>query len=169
METLQAITTRRSVRKFKSDPIPEETIKTLLTAALSGPSTGNQQPWQLIAITDREVLDDLATIPAYKAAVGGSPLTVVVCGDKNLGKWGDFWIMDCSIATQNLLLAAHSLGLGAVWLGCYWLDDRLPGVVEKLGLPEHIVPFAVVPIGIPGQEVKPVERYNAERIHRDRW
>lgn len=169
METLEAITTRRSVRKFTGEPVSPETIKQLVTAALSGPSTGNQQPWQLVVITERAQIEALAEIPAYKAVLSTAPLVIVVCGDLSLNKWGDFWLVDCSIATQNLLLAAHALGLGAVWLGCHWLDDRQPGVKERLGLPEQIVPFAVVPVGVPAQPVKPVERYKPERVRWNRW
>lgn len=169
METLKAIKTRRSVRKYKPEPISEDVTKELLTAAMSGPSTGNQQPWKFVVITDRGQLDALAEMPPYKPTFSSAQLAVVVCVDKELSKWGDFWIIDCSIATQNLLLAAHSMGLGAVWLGCYWLDDRLPGVVERLELPENIVPFSVVPIGVPAKPVKPQEHYQEARIHRDRW
>ncbi len=169
METLQAITTRRSIRKYTGEPIAEETIHTLLAAAMSGPSTGNQQPWQFVVVTEQAMLKRLAAVPAYKMMLETAPLAVVVCADKTLSRWGEHWIVDCAIATQNLLLAAHDQGLGAVWLGCYWLDDRLPGVVEALQLPEHIIPFSVVTLGVPAQTLKAGERYQAERVHRDRW
>lgn len=170
METLEAITTRRSVRSFRPDPIAAEVEQSLLTAAMAGPSTGNQQPWQFVVLRDRARLDDLAgSHAAYKHALSQAPLAVVVCADMGLSKYGDHWIIDCAIATQNLLLAAHAWGLGAVWMGCVFMDDRMGAVRGSLGLPEHVVPFAVVPIGLRNAPIAPVDRYQPERVHTDGW
>lgn len=170
METLEAIRTRRSVRSFRPEPLPPELVRSLLTAAMSGPSTGNQQPWQFVVLQDRAKLDRLAAAhPSYKHAVSQAPLVVVVCGDMGLSKYGDHWVIDCSIATQNLLLAAHSAGLGAVWMGCVFMDDRMAAVREGVGLPGHVMPFAVVPVGPPAAPTTPVERYQPERVHADGW
>jgi nitroreductase len=169
MDTLQAIKTRRSIRRYVPEPIPAETVQELLTAAMSGPSTGNQQPWQFVVVNERARLDALAAIGPYKATMSLAPLAVVVCCDMQLQKWGEYWVVDCSIATQNLLLAAHALGLGAVWLGCHFIEERAKPVSAALGLPAHIVPFAVVPIGKPAQQIGPVERYKPDRIHWNGW
>jgi len=169
METIEAITTRRSIRKYNEDRVPDEIVRELLTAAMSGPSAGNQQPWQFVAVTDRERLDALAEIRPYRAMLSTAPLVVIICGDMQRSKLGEYWVVDCSIATQNLLLAAHARGLGAVWLGCHYMAERADPVREKLGLPPHIMPFAVVSIGYPAQQLPAVERYQAERVHADQW
>lgn len=169
MDACEGITTRRSVRRYTDKPVSAELIKKLLTAAMSGPSTGNQQPWQFVVITDRKQLDALASVKPYKATLTQAPLAVVVCGDQRLSKWRDFWLVDCSIATQNLLLAAHAFGLGAVGLGCHFMAERSQPVREILGLPDEILSFSVVPIGYPAQTVWPVERYQEQRVRYQRW
>jgi nitroreductase len=169
MKTMEAITTRRSVRSFRPDPLPDDLVQSLLTAAMSGPSTANQEPWQFVVLRDRERLDSLAAHPAYKHVVSQAPLVVVVCADMDRSKFGDHWVIDCSIATQNLLLAAHAAGLGAVWMGCVFIEDRAAVVRECLRSPQQIVPFAVVPIGHPTAPVTPVERFKPDRVHNDGW
>jgi len=94
---------------------------------------------------------------------------VLVCGDLNLEKHKGCWVLDCSAATQTLLLAAHSKGLGAVWCGVYPTEDRMENLRKLLDLPEHVVPFSLIPLGFPAEEKKPVERFDASRIHDNRW
>ena len=169
MDTLKAITTRRSIRRFKRDPVPEDAIRTLLTAAMSGPSAANQQPWQLVVVSDQAQLDRLASFRPFERTLSSAPLAVAVCGDMSLAKWQAFWQIDCAVATQNLLLAANAQGLGAVWLGCSTRAERAAVLCEMLELPEHIAPFALVPVGFAAEEIPPIERYRADRVHRDRW
>jgi len=169
METYEAITTRRSIRRYAQEPVPEQVIRELLTAAMSGPSAHNRQPWQFMVVTNREQLDDLASIQAYSATLSQAPLAIVVCGDMELAQFDDVWLLDCAIAVQNLILLAHDRGLGACWLECHFREERAIAVREKLRLPEHILTLAVVSIGHPAEVKAPLERYKGGRVHHNRW
>lgn len=169
MDTLETIATRRSVRRFTQEPVADDTVRQILAAGMSGPSAGDQRPWQFFVLSSRERLDALAAVPAYERTLGAAPLAIVVCADMELSKYGENWIIDCAIATQNILLAAHALGLGAAWLSCYYTDDRLSEARRILGVPDHVIPFAVVPIGVPAKQPVPVDRYAADRVHVNAW
>jgi nitroreductase len=136
---------------------------------MAAPSAGNQQPWHFIVIEERSLLDEIPLFHPYSTMLKGAPLAVLVCGDLGMEKHKGYWVQDCSAATQNLLLAAHAKGLGAVWLGVYPLEERIAGVRELLGLPENVVPFAIVALGHPAEQKPPGERYDASRVRRNRW
>ena len=170
METLKAILTRRSVREYQEKPVPGELIQELLTAAMQAPSAGNQQPWHFILVTGREQLIRLAGVLPFGQSLKTAPLGIVVCADMNLEKYRGYWVQDCSAATQTLLLAAHALGLGAVWLGVYPVEDRVINLKKILGLPEQVRPLCVVSIGYPAVKPEPPEkRYDETRLHHIRW
>lgn len=169
MDALEAILTRRSIRQFTDQAVSEAVVEDLLRAAMSAPSAGNQQPWQFVVITDRQILDAIPNIHPYSAMLKQAPLAILVCGDEELETHKGYWVQDCSAATQNLLLAAHARGLGAVWLGIYPRMERVTGLRKLLGLPEHVIPLALVAIGHPAEHLPPAERYNAVRVHRNRW
>ena len=169
MDTLEAIRTRRSIRAYTPQPVPEELIEKLLRAAMQAPSAGNQQPWQFVVVTERARLDALTKVLPYGQMLLQAPLAVAVCGDLSHETSKGYWVQDCSAATQNLLLAVHGLGLGAVWIGTYPRDDRVRAVQAQLGLPETVIPLCVVAIGYPAEKKVPVERYDQGRVHRERW
>ncbi|MFC2078027.1 nitroreductase family protein [Candidatus Bipolaricaulota bacterium] len=169
MDAIEAILTRRSIRSFRDEPVPEELIETLLRAAMAAPSAGNQQPWQFVVVRDRAVLDRIPTAHPHAQMATEAPLAIVVCGDTALEKHKGFWIQDCSAAVENLLVAAHASGLGAVWCGVYPSEERVAGVRELLAIPEHVVPLALLVMGHPNEEKPPSERYEETRIHSDRW
>jgi nitroreductase len=169
METIEAILTRRSIRKYKPDPVPDEVVKELLEAAMSAPSAGNQQPWHFIVIHDRAILDAIPTFHPYSQMLKEAPLGIVVCGDLEKQIHDGYWVQDCSAATENLLLAAHAKGLGAVWLGVYPREPRVIGVKEILKLPDYIIPLCIISLGLPAEEKPPAKRFIPERIHYDRW
>jgi len=169
METLEAILSRRSVRRYTPEPVPDPVIAEILRAAMSAPSAGNQQPWQFVVVVDRRLRDEIPTFHPYAQMVREAPIVIVVCGDLRLENYRGYWIQDCSAATQNLLLAAHAKGLGAVWVGIYPKEDRVVRLQQLLGLPAEVIPLAVVPIGHPAERVPPANRYDASRVHRDRW
>lgn len=166
---MEAILSRRSIRKFTKEPVSDEIVKELLKAAMSAPSAVNQQPWHFIVIKDRQILDEIPKIQPYSRMLRDAPVAVVVCGDLNLEKAKGFWVLDCSAATQNILIAAQAKGLGTVWLGFYPREDRVKGLQELLGIPEHVIPFSVIPIGYPAEQKPPANRYDELRIHYDRW
>jgi nitroreductase len=169
METIDAIMTRRSIRKYTDWAVPDELLSQLLKAAMAAPSAGNEQAWQFIVIRDRALLDAIPKFHPYAAMLKYASVAVLVCGDLTLEKYKGYWVQDCSAATQNLLLAATAQGLGAVWTGVYPLSDRVAGMRKLLGLPEHIVPLSLVPIGFPAEQPAKADRFNTERVHKDRW
>jgi len=168
METLDAIKSRRSIRKFSTQPIKRETIEVLIRAAMQAPSAANEQPWQFIVIDDKRLLHNIPKFSPY-APTQTASAAILICGDMNLIKIPDYWIQDCSAATQNLLLAAHDLGLGAVWTGVINLPGRTEGFRTMLNLPTTIEPLGLVVLGYPAQFVKPENRYNKERVHYNKW
>lgn len=169
METIEAICTRRSIRKYTSQPVSEEIIHELLAAAMYAPSAGNQQPWHFVVIRARQILDAIPEFHPYAKMLKNAPAAISVCGDPALEKYRDRWMLDCSAATQNILLAAHAKGLGAVWVGLYPEVSRMDGVRNLLALPKHIVPLSLIPIGYPSEQVPQPRRFNPSRIHYDKW
>ena len=169
MEALQAIKTRRSIRKFLDKPVSREMIRELLEAAMFAPSAGNEQPWQFIVIEDPALLDAIPRICATASMCRQSPVTIMVCADSSLSKYPDFWVQDCSAAVENVLLAAHAQGLGAVWAGVYPLKDRVAAFQKHLGLPEEITPFALVAVGFPAETPATPQRYKEDRVHYNGW
>ena len=169
MDAMEAILSRRSIRKYTSSPVPDSLVEELLKAGMSAPSSGNEQPWHFVVINERSVLDNITKFHPYATMVKETLLAIVVCGDPTLKKGPEFWVQDCSAATENILLAAHARGLGAVWLGIYPMQDRVAGTRTLLSLPEHVIPLAIIPIGYPGETKPPANRYNATRVHRNRW
>ncbi|MFA6033896.1 MAG: nitroreductase family protein [Myxococcota bacterium] len=169
MDMIEAIMTRRSVRKYLDREIPEELLHTLLAAAMNAPSAGNQQPWDFIIIRDKAVLAGLHKINPHAAMAGHAPLAILVCADLSRETHPGYWVIDCSAAVQNMLLAAHSSGLGAVWTGVHPKQDRIKGLKELFKLPEHIMPHSLVVLGWPAETPKPVNRFNDRLVHLGGW
>lgn len=169
MDALQAILTRRCVRSYTEQPVGADQVEVVLRAAMAAPSAGNQQPWCFVVVRDREQLRELAAREPHGGMVARAQLAVVVCADMRMVSHEGFWIQDCAAATQNLLLVAHALGLGAVWVGTYPREERVRGVAEVLGLPDQVVAFAVVPIGHPAEQPAPADRFDLGRVHDDRY
>lgn len=166
-EFLDTIFARRSIRKYTEEPVNQEHIELLLKAAMAAPSASNRKPWQFVVVTERETLDALAEGHAHGKMLFDATLCISVCGD--LTERERFWVQDCSAATENLLLAATALGLGAVWLGVYPRDERVAAVRQVLDLPEHITPLDLISIGHPAEEKEPRTQYDEGRVHWERW
>ena len=171
----QAITnimTRVSVREFTGEKISEAQIDTLLRAAMSAPSAINKQPWAFIVVTDEAKIAQLGEALPYSRCSNHPAVAIIPCGDLTKaipGEMTDFWINDVSAATENLLLAAHAMGLGAVWTGLHPDMNRAKMVQEMLGLPEHIIPLCVVPVGVPAEQPEIKDKYKPENIHYNNW
>ena len=166
---MEAIFLRRSVRKFTKEKVAAEAIEYILKAAMAAPSAGNQQPWEFVVIDDRTVLNKIPSVHPYAEMMKEASVAILVCGNLEREERKGFWIQDCAAATENLLLAATTQGLGSVWLGVYPREDRVEGLRALLQLPEHIVPFALVPVGEPDEHKPPSNRYDAARVHRNKW
>ncbi len=169
MDCLEAIRTRRSIRAFTKEKVSDEQVRKIIEAGMYAPSAGNQQPWQFIVITDKNMLEKVPDIHPYATMVEQAPAAILVCGDTNLAKSQAFWVQDCAAAVQNVLLAAHALGLGAVWTGVYPRQERVQGFQKLCKLPDHVVPFALVPLGHPAQKPGTAQRFKEERIHNNTW
>jgi nitroreductase len=169
MDTLDAIRTRRSVRRYLDQPVPLELIQKLLAAAMQAPSARNEQPWQFVVIDDRAVLAAIPEFMPNAAMAGAAPLAILVCGDLDLEKSEGYWVVDCAAATENLLLAAHALGLGAVWCGVYPRKERMDGLRRLVGLPQNVVAHSLVVIGYPAEQPPPQNHCRPERVRRNHW
>lgn len=163
---IENIMTRTSIRQFKAQPVEQDKVDILLKAAMAAPSALNLQPWHFIVINDKETIALLSGKQPTNA-----PLMIAVCGDTDKTmlpdgstKLPDFWVEDVSAATENLLLAAHALGLGAVWTGVYPAMDRTAEVANVLNCPQNIVPLAVVRVGYPDESPEPKNKYKEENI-----
>jgi nitroreductase len=167
MDLFDAIHNRRSIRKYDPGPVAPDTIRDILRAAMMAPSAGNEQPWQFVVVTDRGKLAGIREIHPYAGMAAQAPLGILVCGDLSLEKYPGFWVQDCAAAMQNLLLAAHGSGLGAVWTGIYPLEERIRGFRTLFELPAQVIPLGFAVMGFPAQ--KSPDRYRAERVHADTW
>ena len=169
METLEAIRGRRSIRSYTDQPVSDELMEQMLRAAMNAPSAGNQQPWHFVVIDDRDVLDTIREFHPYAEMLKQAPVAIAVCSETRGLMCEEHWGQDCSAAVENLLLAAHALGLGAVWLGVTPIQDRMDAAAGLFGLPEGIVCFALVAIGHSAEQKAPNDNYDPKRVHRNRW
>jgi len=169
MHLLDALMTRRSIRKFTGEPVPEADVNTLLAAALRAPSAADARPWQFATVRARKTLDTLADRMPKCDMLREATLALLVAADPAREKIPGFWPQDCAAATQNILLAAHGLGWGAVWIGLHPVAERVAAVRGALGIPESIIPFALVAIGRAAEQPAPDDRWDPSRLHHERW
>jgi len=169
MDALEAIRTRRSIRKYQDKPVPQDLIQKILTAAMSAPSACNAQPWQYVVFTDEKLLCEIPRINPYAAMAEHAPLAILVCGDLSLEISKGYWVVDCAAAVQNLLLAAHAVGLGAVWTGVYPQQERIEAFRRLLNLPQPVVPHSLIAVGYPAEQPPHEDRYRPDRVHRNGW
>ena len=168
MDAMEAILTRRSIRKYTGQPVSDEMLKELLEAAMCAPSAGNRRPWCFVVINDRNILDESPRFHPYAQMLKEAPVAILVCCDSNL-QMGDYGVQDCSAATQNILLAAHAKGLGAVWLGVHPTEARVTDIKRLLNLPENIIPISLISVGYPAEQKSPSDHYRADRVHYNHW
>ena len=166
MELKEALLRRRSIRKFTDEAVSDEKIEELLHAAMSGPSACNRTPWEFYVITQQEKLEELRGASRFTKMK--APLAIVVCGNLSRAlplKLGEFWIQDCSAATENILLRATDLGLGAVWCGIHPQKRPEKRVQEILNLPDKYIPLNIIWIGYPAESPEARDQYDDKRIH----
>jgi len=173
---LENIASRRSVRSYTSQPVPDEMVEQLLRAAMAAPSAKDYRPWEFVVIRDRAMLDTLASKLKYAKMLAEAPLAIVVCGrrvtqmpDGSLRE-NPLWVHDAGAATENLLLAAEALGLGAVWTAAFdGFDERGDIVREALFLPDEVRTLCVVPIGFPAGDTPAKDKWDPSKVHYEKW
>lgn len=164
---------RKSVRSFTNQPIEKSKLDTLVRAAMAAPTGKDMRPWKFVVVNDKQAMKSLAAQLPYAKMLAEAQAAIVVCGDMSVvdkdGKPSINWTFDCSAATENLLLQAEVMGLGAVWTGAYPYDERVAAVKVALKLPDNIIPLNVIPIGYPKGNPQPKDKYNADNIHYNLW
>lgn len=169
-DALSVIMTRKSVRKFKPEKLSDAQIETLLRAGMAAPSAVNKQPWEFIVVDDAALLDSLQASCQNFRIANGCQQVLVVCGNEQKAIEGEgktYWIQDCSAATENILLAAHSMGLGAVWCGVTPIKERMAKVAEILNVPSYVKPFAVICVGVPDEAPEVKDKWNPANVHKN--
>lgn len=169
MDALEALMTRRSVRAYTEEPVSDDQARTILAAGMQAPSARNQQPWHFVVLRRRERLDALAEVLPFGKMLRQAPLGIVVCADAGLEQSVGYWVQDCAAATQNILLACHALGLGAVWIGVYPREERVTAVRRLLNLPAAVTPLCAIAVGHPAERPAPADRFRPDRIHEEQW
>ncbi len=168
---LQNILTRVSVRRFSDASVTDAQISAILHAAMAAPSGVNKQPWELVVVDDRDLLRQLADALPYAKMTADAPVAIVVCGNRDRflpDADENLWEQDCSAVSENILLAAHALGLGGVWTCLYPHDDRIDPVKRILDLDDRLVPFNLIPVGHPLADHAPMDKWHPDRIHFNR-
>ena len=136
---------------------------------MSAPSASNLKPWHFVVINEHHLLNEIPKFHPYSEMLKEAPLAILVCGDLGIQKQEGYVVQDCSAAAQNILLAAHAKGLGAVWLGIYPREQRISGTRKLLGLPDNILPIALIALGYPGEGKVQEKRFNRTKVHTNRW
>ena len=165
-ERLEVLFARRSIRKYTDQPISEADLKSLLEAGMAAPSASNRKPWHFVVTADRAKLKALADGHPYGKMLPSAAAAIAVCGDPSISGW---WVQDCSAATENILIAAAGLGLGAVWLGCYSIPEREQLVRDTLGIPQEMGVLNLISVGHPDEAKEPRTQYDPARVHKDAW
>jgi nitroreductase len=168
-DVIEAILNRRSIRKYSGKNIPDDQLELLLKAAMYAPSAVNKQPWHFIIFRDAEIRKKIVEYHPNAAMLPGADAGILVCYDENLQHDVGYGPVDCSAATQNILLAAHAMGLGAVWVGIYPRQNRIEATHRLFSLPQNIQPFSMISLGYPAEKKPFPERFKKERIHYEKW
>ncbi|MDR0560265.1 MAG: nitroreductase family protein [Prevotellaceae bacterium] len=164
--TVKNIHARKSVRKYTEQKVSEEDLLLLVKAGMAAPTGKNMKPWHFITVRNRETLDTMSEQLPYAKMLRNVSAAIVVCGDTQKSQ---YWYLDCSAATQNILLAAESVGFGAVWTAAYPYEDRIAAVNACLNIPEGIVPLCVIPVGYPQGTEKPKDKWDETKYHKEKW
>lgn len=170
-ETLETIFNRKSVRAYRDEKIDQETLELLVKAGMAAPSGVDTRPWEFIIIDDKGILERIAANLKYGKMLKNAAGAIAVCGQpkKSIFEGDEFWLMDCSNAAENILVAAESLGLGAVWVSCYPSQERINKVKPILDLPSGVEPLCIISLGYPLIDQKAKNKFNAKQVHWNRW
>ncbi|MFI3321479.1 MAG: nitroreductase family protein [Rikenellaceae bacterium] len=171
---LESIMSRSSVRAYTEQEVEKSKIETILKAGMAAPTAGNRQPWEFVVVTEREILDKFPPVIPGAHMAAKAKLAIVVCGDPSksfAAPLSEYWVQDCSAATENILLAAHAMGLGAVWCGAYPNDknDRVAKMREILSLPDNLYALSIIVIGYPSGEPTVKDKWDPAKVHYNKY
>ena len=179
---LDVIMTRTSIRSYTGDPVSQEQLETILKAGMAAPTAMNGQPWRFVVVTDKETIKNVFASGFRGEMFTQAGAVIVVCGQSTQMRkpFGQpdapeteqpnmFWFEDCSAAAENILLAAHALGLGAVWTAGYPAQERIVPIAEALGIPANVIPLCIIPVGVPAENPEPKDKWNQDNIHWNKW
>jgi nitroreductase len=169
MDAIEAIVSRRSIRKYKNKSIPNSVLKDLLQIGMSAPSAGNEQPWHFIVITDTQHLNTIPNFHPHSQMLKEASAAIVVCLDTTLETHQGMGVQDCSAATENILIALNAYGLGGVWLGIFPREERINGLRKLLYIPDQIIPISLISVGYPAEQKSREDRYRDSRVHYNKW
>ena len=169
MDVITAIKSRKSIRRFTTEPVDDKILNTILTAGLQAPAAKNKRPCHLVVVREKTMLATLASHNPNARMLSDAACAIIVCGDRNVEGMREFLYADCAAASQNILLSAHGLGLGAVWCGVAMNSDWKKLNVEGLKLPVKVEPISVIALGYPGESKKEEDRWNTGKVHFDKW
>ena len=174
MEILDAILSRRSIRKYTDKPIDDDTLHKILTAGMAGPTAVNARPWSFVVVRDKETLAQMAEANGRAATpLKDAALGILICGDleRAFSRAPEYWVVDGAIAGQNMILAAQDMGIGSVWLGTWPQQDKVEAQQALFGLPETQVPHSIIAFGYPAEDRSeaPHLDYEENRVHFEKW
>lgn len=168
---IEAIMTRTSVRQYTDEAVTDQEIETLLKAGMAAPSACNLQPWRFVVVTNPAVKKAISEQIKPAGPASKAPVVIVVCGDMDhtFEAAPDYWAEDCSAATENIMLAAHAMGLGTVWMGIYPQKERYEHLKNFLELPDNIKAFGMIAVGHPAEHPAPKDKWDANKVHYEKW
>lgn len=169
MEITEALLTRRSIRKYKNRQIETDKLDIILKSAMYAPSAMNLQAWHFIVIDDSHILNETIKSIPHAELLKQTPAAILVCGDMNIEKNESWMIQNCSAAIENILLAAHGLGIGSCWIAIHGIAEVVENVSKQFKLPKNVVPVSLITLGYPDETVTAEERFNKEKVHYNRW
>ena len=169
MEVIEALLDRRSIRKYKDQKISNENINKILKVAMYAPTAMNLQAWQFIVVDDKTLLTETVNSIPYAEMLKQSAVAILVCGDSEIEKNESWLLQNCSAATQNILLAAHGLGIGSCWIAIHGINDVYKKIKNQFKLPDNIIPVSLISLGYPDEVVKTEERFKQDKIHYNKW
>lgn len=169
MKVMEAILKRRSIRQFTNQPIAKDDLTTLLRAAMMAPTARNCQEWEFVVVRDKNTFKEMMHVHPYAKMLEQAACAIIVCGNTQREHAPGYWMADCGAATQNILLAATSLGIGSVWLGVYPNEERMNGLAQILGLPDYVKPLNIIALGYPAEKKEDLDRFDPAKIHIEKW
>ena len=171
LKVIEAIMTRTSVRQYTDEAVTDQEIETLLKAGMAAPSACNLQPWRFVVVTNPVVKKAISEQIKPAGPASKAPVVIVVCGDMDhtFEAAPYYWAEDCSAATENIMLAAHAMGLGTVWMGIYPQKERYELLKDFLELPDNIKAFGMIAVGHPAEHPAPKDKWDANKVHYEKW